>query len=191
MKTACAIPRSASSASTARANGSAAATRAAVEPPGALPGCLGRRLRLALQTGQLRGRALEPFQRPARRPRRLDHLGERRGIPAFELGERLETGLDVLEPGRVGLETCQVPAELGGRVLDADRDVVERRRDAGQLGRERRDAGDLLGGARRELAGALAVGGAQELGGRTRGRCELVEMPQPLALGPERVGLPG
>ena len=97
----------------------------------------------------------------------------------------------MLEPGRVGLEPGQVAAKLGGRVLDAERDLVEGRGDVGQLGRERGDARDLLGGARGELAGALAVGGAQELGGRTRGRRQLVEVAQPLALGPQRVGLAG
>ena len=61
--------------------------------------------------------------------------------------------------------------------------------DAASSGANAGDAGDLLGGARGELAGALAVGRAQELGGRTRRCRELVEVPQPLALGPQRVGL--
>ena len=90
------------------------------QPRGAVPSCLGRRLSLGLEPGELLGGALEPLQCPPGGARRLDHLAERRGVAALELGEGLEPGLDVLEPSRVGLEPGQVAAELGGRVLDAE-----------------------------------------------------------------------
>ena len=96
---------------------------------GAVPGRLGGRRGLGLEPGELLGGALEPLERPAGGARRLDHLAERRGIPALELGEGLEPRLDMLEPGRVGLEPGQVAAELCRRVLDAQRDLVEGRGD--------------------------------------------------------------
>ncbi len=96
----------------------------------------------------------------------------------------------MLEPGRVGLDAVHVAAQVDGRVLEAGRD---RRRGpaatSASSGANAATGATLLGRPRGQLVGALAVGRAQELSGGRRRCHQLVEVAQPHALGPQRVGL--
>ena len=119
------------------------------------------------------------------------HPLERRGVAALELREQLQPGLDVLQPARVGLEPVDEPAQLDRRVLQPGSGVA-------QLGGNGRHSRLVLRGGGHRLARpggerlrALALGRAEQLGGRGCGRGQLVEVAKTRALGPKRLGLAG
>ena len=108
-----------------------------------------------------------------------------------QLRELLQPLLDAVEHGGVGIQACEVRAQLDGRLAQLLRDARQLVARAGERGVVLAHAGQRV----RRLAGerhrARALVGVEQLGGRARGLEQRVEMAQPAALAREVVLLAG
>ena len=102
-----------------------------------------------------------------------------------EIGDQVETLLDGLDPGRVGLEARDEPVQIAPDLAQSERQLAELCCRPVELGSEARQRcqGPLGGGGERR--GAFTVFGGDR-GGRCRGtEGELGGVAHPLALGAE------
>ena len=108
-----------------------------------------------------------------------------------QLGELLETLLDAVEHGRVGVETAEVGAQLHrglAQLLGDARELVAR---AGERGVVLAHPPQRVRCLARERDGARALVGIEQLRGFLGGLAQDVEMAQAAALAREAVLLPG
>ena len=112
-------------------------------------------------------------------------------MPTTHVGDPVQPLLHRADPRRIGVQGVREPVQVARHLTEAKGEVAQLGRRRPELRREPLERRERPLGRRGERACAFALVGVDRGNGSRRALAELGDVPEPLALGPERVLLPG